>query len=90
MFGQIELNDFDTCKMAQETASAWSALDGIVGASYEPILYLAKQQVKGTNYFFLARQTLTTLPVIQRVVVLAINFCDGKYELIPESIKQVV
>jgi len=90
MFGQIELNDFEACKLTQEAATAWGALDGIVGASYEPILYLGKQQVKGTNHFFLALQTLTTLPVIRRVVTLAINQYGGKSELIPESIRPVL
>lgn len=91
MFGKIELEQFKgITTMPQEAASAISAIDGLVGATYKPLLYLGKQPVKGINYFFVAEQTLVTNPPIRRVVKLAINFFDGKYELVPESIEDII
>ena len=41
MFGQIELAKFEgLTKMPQKAASAWATLEGLVGASYKPLLYL--------------------------------------------------
>ena len=92
MFGKIELEQFTgLTSMPQKAASAWSgALEGLVGASYKPLLYLGKQVVKGVDYFFIAEQTLITNPPIRRVVRLVINEFDGKYELVPESIEDLI
>ena len=91
MFGKIELEKFEgITKMPQEAASAWSTVDGLVGASYKPLLYLGKQVVKGVNYFFIAEQTLITCPPIRRVVTLTINEFEGKYELLGNSIKEII
>lgn len=38
------------------------ALDGLVGATYEPVELVATQVVSGTNYKFLANGTKTTNP----------------------------
>ena len=56
MFGKIELEEFaGLTSMPQKAASAWSgAIDGLVGASYKPLLYLGKQVVKGVDHFFVA------------------------------------
>lgn len=91
MFGKIQLEEFKgITTMPQNAASAFSAIEGLVGATYKPLLYLGKQIVKGTNYYFVAEQTLITNPPIRRVVKLAINEFDGKYELVPESVEDIV
>lgn len=92
MFGKMQLEQFTgLTSMPQKAASAWSgAIEGLVGASYKPLLYLGKQVVKGVDYFFIAEQTLITNPPIRRVVVLVINEFDGKYELITESIEDLI
>lgn len=81
MFGRVELAPFEACKLPQEAASAWSAVEGIVGAGYVPLRYLGKQVAKGTDYFFVAGQTLMTNPPLRRVVYIMINQLDGEYDL---------
>lgn len=92
MFGKMQLEQFTgLTSMPQKAASAWSgAIEGLAGASYKPLLYLGKQVVKGVDYFFIAEQTLITNPPIRRVVMLVINEFDGKYELITESIEDLI
>lgn len=91
MFGAIELEKFDgLTKMPQEYASAWTAVEGLVGASYKPLLCLGKQVVKGTDYFFIAEQTFMTYPVRRRVIKLTIHGFNGEYELIDESIEEIL
>lgn len=91
MFGAIELEKFDgITKMPQDYASAWTAVEGLVGASYKPLLCLGKQVVKGTDYFFIAEQTFMTYPVRRRVIKLTIHGFNGEYELIDESIEEIL
>ena len=76
MFGKLNLEEFTgLTSMPQRAASAWSGFEsaGLVGASYKPLLFYATQLVKGVNYYFIAEQTLTTHPIIRRVVKLVIN-----------------
>ena len=83
MLGQIEFEEFKPCKFTQRAASAWSAgMDGICGADYEPLLYVGKQLVNGTNYFFIAGQTLTTRIGEKHIVKLTINEKNNVYKLI--------
>ena len=83
MFGKIELENFDAARLPQKAASAWSgAVEGLVGANYRPLLYFGKQLVSGTNYYFLAEQTLVTNPPIRRVVKLVIHELNGEYTLV--------
>ncbi|MBQ4404267.1 MAG: hypothetical protein II857_07635 [Selenomonadaceae bacterium] len=83
MFGQIQLENFvGLTSMPQKAASAWSgAIEGLVGASYKPLLYYAKQLVNGTNYYFIAEQTLITNPPVRRLVKLVIHEKDGEYKI---------
>lgn len=92
MFGKIELEKFDgITTMPQHAASAWSgAIEGLVGASYKPLLYLGKQVVRGVNHYFVAEQTLITNPPIRRVVKLVINEFNGEYELVGDSIEDII
>lgn len=91
MFGAIELEKFDgITRMPQDYASAWSAVEGLVGANYKPLLCLGKQVVKGVNYFFIAEQTLVAFPVKRRVIKLTIHGFNGEYELIGDSIEEIL
>lgn len=48
------------------------AFEGMVGASYKPIKLLGTQVVSGTNYRFLAEQTLVTADAETKKVVVEI------------------
>lgn len=89
MFGKIQLENFDACKLPQKAASAWTAVEGLIGATYKPLLYLGEQIVNGTNYYFIAEQTLMTNPLIRRVIKFAIYEHNGEYEMLDESIMQI-
>ena len=91
MFGQIELESFKGLeKMPQRAASAWSAVDKLIGAKYEPLLYLGRQLVKGVNYYFIAEQTLQTAENERNVVILCVNETGGKYIVVPHSIQKIL
>ena len=81
-FGKVQLEQFGSAALPQKYASAWSAVEGLVGASYKPLLCLGSQLARGTNYYFVAEQTLVTNPPIRRVVRLTINEFNGEYELV--------
>lgn len=89
MFGKIKLENFDACRLPQKAASAWSAVEDLIGASYKPLIYLGEQPVNGTNYYFVAEQTLMTSPLIRRVIKFAIYEHDGGYQLLEESITEI-
>lgn len=89
MFGKIELENFDAIKLPQKAASAWSAVEDLIGASYKPLIYLGSQAVHGVNYYFIAEQTLMTHPLIRRVIKFAIHELNGEYDLLEESISEI-
>lgn len=89
MFGKIQLENFDACKLPQKAASAWAAVEDLIGATYKPLIYLGEQIVNGTNYYFIAEQTLMTHPLIRRVIKFAIYEHDGEYQMLDESIMQI-
>ena len=89
MFGKIQLENFDACKLPQKAASAWTAVEELIGATYKPLVYLGEQIVNGTNYYFIAEQTLMTHPLIRRVIKFAIYEHDGEYQMLDESIMQI-
>lgn len=91
MFGQIQLEKFCALtSMPQKAASAWAAIDGLVGASFKPLLYVGAQIVHGVNHYFIAEETIICREPIRRVVILAINELDGKYKLIDDSINVII
>lgn len=91
MFGQIEFEEFKGLeKMPQGAASAWSAVEKLVGAKYVPLLYLGRQLVKGVNHFFIAEQTLQTAENARNIVILCVNETGGKYILVPHSVQKIL
>lgn len=94
MLGQIKLADFDwqgLQKMPQRVASAAAAIEnsGLTGASYRPLIYCGEQQVRGTNHWFIAEQTLITAVPERHVVKLAVNEFNGEFALVPNTIEQI-
>lgn len=93
MFGAIKLETFaGLTTMTQKAASAWSGanFDALVGAMYKPLLYLGEQRVHGTNYYFIAEQTLVTHPLIRRIIRLTIHELDGKFTFLGDSVVEVI
>ena len=91
MLGTIQFENFEgLTKMPQKAASAWSAVTGIVGASYKPLVYVGTQQVKGVNHWFIAEQTLTTNPIAKHIVTIAINEFNAVYAIVPSSIEVII
>ena len=85
MFGTFQLENFKACELNQEAASAWSAVEEIVGCGYKPLIYVGKQVGRGIDYVFVAEQTILSNPPVRRVVSFTVNCLNGNYELINES-----
>ena len=45
---------------------------------------------KGTNYWFIAEQTLVTNPPVKHIVTIAINEFNGVYAILPSSIEVII
>lgn len=93
MFGKINLENFTgMTSMPQRAASAWvgSQIDELTGAKFKPLLYLGDQVVNGTNYYFIAEETLSTNPVVRRVVRLTIHELGGEFTLLGGSIMEII
>ena len=90
--GGITLEKFKgVTELPQKAASAWAAVDGgIVGVGYKCLLYCGTQVAKGTNHWFIAEQTTFYSTPIRRIVKLAVNEFDGKFQLIPQSIENIL
>ena len=90
ILGAIELLPFKgLTEMPQGFASAWDGVKKLTGASYKAIVCAAKQQAKGTNYWFVAEQTLSTKDFERHLVILAINEFEGNYEYVNGSIVRI-
>lgn len=89
-FGEIDiLEQKGMTSMPQEAASAWhGALGGIVGAEYEPLIYVGGQPVKGVNHLFIAQQTLVLARPERHIVLVTINEFDGNFNLV--SIERII
>ena len=70
--------------MPEKAATAWyGAMGELTGASYDPLALLGTQVVAGTNYMFLARETLVTKePVTKLAVVVIYEDLQGNDELL--------
>ena len=89
--GAIQFENFTgLTSMPQKAASAWSAVEKIIGASYKPLLYVGKKLVRGTNHYFIAEQTLSTANPTRRIVKLKINEFNGVFEVVPNSIEEII
>lgn len=76
--------------MPQNAASAWIAVEGgIVGAGYKPLVFVGTQIVQGTNYHFIAEQTLILAEPERHIVKIVVNEFNGEYKIVPQSIEVI-
>ena len=93
MLGKINFNIItDLTKLPQKVASAMSEIENpeVVGAGYRVLMYVGDQLVRGTNYWFIAEQTLTTRDFEKHLVLIAVNEFENKFEIIRPSIVRIV
>ena len=89
MFGAIKVVEQQAMtKFSQPAATAWSAVESLVGASYKPMAFVGTQQVNGVNYVFIAEQTLITANPERHIVIVKVNALDGKYTVV--DIEQII
>ena len=81
--GGWNIDEMKPCKLPQKVASGFAeVMSGVVGAEYEPVLYIGHQIVNGTNYCLLAVQTLITVDAPKRFVQMVIHEAlDGTFSL---------
>ncbi len=86
--GGWDISELKSCNLPQKAASAFTgATMDLVGATYEPVLYVGKQLVNGTNYCILAKQTLVTAqPKIRLVKLVVHESLHAEYSLESVSI----
>ena len=85
MTGAIEFNIItDMTKLPQKVASAASAIETaeLTGASYKPLMYVGTQVTRGVNHWFICEQTIITAHPKKKIVKLAVNEFQGKFELV--------
>ena len=82
--GWTEFTDQPAVNLPAEVEKALEdALNGLTGAGYEPLAYLASQVVAGMNYSILCRQTLVTAEPVVRLAVVTVNTApDGTSSLV--------
>lgn len=87
LLGSWNIDEIKSVNLPQKVASAFTAITGgLVGAEYQPVLYVGKQVVNGTNYCVLALQTLITANPEKRLVKMIINVAaDGSTSLVSVS-----
>ncbi len=74
LLGSWDISEMKSCNLPQKAASAFSAVTGgLMGADYQPVLYVGSQLVNGMNYCILAIQTLLTANPEKRLVKMVIN-----------------
>lgn len=74
LLGGWNLDEMKSCNLPQKAASAFTAVTGgLVGADYQPVLYVGSQLVNGTNYCILALQKIVVPNAEARLVKMIIN-----------------
>ena len=82
--GSWNIDDVKSTNLPQKVQSAFTSVTGdLVGADYQPVLYVGKQIVNGSNYCVLAIRTLVTPQPSKRLVKMIIHEDnDGSASLI--------
>lgn len=85
--GAWNIDEIKGVNLPQKAQSAFTAVTGgMVGADYQPVLYVGKQLVNGTNYCIFALQTLVTANPEKRLVKMIIHEAlDGTASLLSVS-----
>ena len=72
--GGWNIDGLKGASLPQKAASAFTKFtDGLVGAEYIPLLYIGSQTVNGTNYCYIALQTIICAQPMKRLVKLILN-----------------
>ncbi|MBQ3448602.1 MAG: hypothetical protein IJG34_01715 [Synergistaceae bacterium] len=72
--GSWDISEIKGCNLPQKVQSAFTAVTGeLVGADYQPVLYVGSQLVNGTNYCILAIQTIITAEPKKNLVKVIVN-----------------
>lgn len=82
--GGWNIADMTPCNLPQKAASAFSGvMDGLTGADYEPVLYVGKQIVNGTNYGVICKQSIPYRGGAYEHIVLMVlhEGADGNYDI---------
>ena len=87
LLGGWDISELKGCNLPQKAQSAFTgATMDLVGADYQPVLYVGSQQVNGTNYCILALQTLMVANSKKRLVKMVIHEAlDGTCKLLSVS-----
>lgn len=90
-FGGYEIVNTSATKLPQDAASAMGVANSapLLGATYNPIWYVGKQLVNGTNYLFIAEDIRTTKNKDKSIVGLVINVPPGEHAMQGEGAKVV-
>lgn len=76
--GGWKIDEMKSVNLPQKAQSAFTAVTGgLVGAEYQPVLYVGSQVVNGTNYCIIAIQTLVEPNAEKRLVKMIINVSAG-------------
>ena len=74
VLGGWNIDDMKGCNLPQKVQSAFTTVTSeLVGADYQPVLYIGSQVVNGMNYCVLAKQTIITATPENRLVKMIIN-----------------
>ncbi len=66
--------NYPVCDLPEAVSSAFSQVtSNLVGAKYEPLMYLSTQVVSGTNHMILCRQTLTDAEGTVKIAKMILN-----------------
>ena len=87
ILGSWDISEMKGVNLPQKAQSAFTAITGgLVGADYEPVLYVGSQVVNGMNYCILAKQTIITAEPEIRLVKMIINVApNGNAKLVSVS-----
>lgn len=80
LMGGWNVADIQPCNLPQRVASAFTAVtENLVGAMYEPLLYIGSQIVNGINYGVIAKQSIPSPGgAYEHVVVMTLNQKPGE------------
>ena len=74
VLGSWNIDEMKGCNLPQKVQSAFTSVTGeLVGADYQPVLYVGSQIVNGTNYCILAIQTIITAEPKKNLVKVIVN-----------------
>ena len=89
LLGGWDLSELKTSNLPQKVQSAFTLVTGeLTGADYQPVLYVGKQVVNGTNYCVLAIQRIiapnTELRLVKMIMIINVDSA-GKASLVSVS-----